>query len=138
MNDVKVEEELTEIEIQKCREAFNAFDKDGSGTIDPEELRNVLEEMGQKPTEEDVLKMINEVDQSNRGVIEFKDFLRAMARQKRMQREREDESDIRDAFDALKGDDGRSSIDAKKLIHIIKDEFNLTIDIEVIFSSNFL
>ena len=45
-----------------CRDAFLAFDKDRSGTIDVWELRQVLEAMGQKPTEEELFQMISEVD----------------------------------------------------------------------------
>ena len=41
---------LTQDEIDGCRDAFLAFDKDRSGTIDVWELRQVLEAMGQKPT----------------------------------------------------------------------------------------
>ena len=41
---------LSQEEIDGCREAFLAFDKDRSGTIDVWELRQVLEAMGQKPT----------------------------------------------------------------------------------------
>lgn len=38
---------LTQEEIDGCREAFLAFDKDRSGSIDVWELRQVLEAMGQ-------------------------------------------------------------------------------------------
>ena len=43
MNDIDVNAILTETEINKSREAFHAFDIDGSGTIDRDELRKVLE-----------------------------------------------------------------------------------------------
>jgi calmodulin len=60
---------LTNKEKQKCYEAFVAFDKNASGYIEKDELRKVLEEMGQKPTEEELIKMINDVDSSGRGAI---------------------------------------------------------------------
>lgn len=37
---------LTNKEKQKVEEAFKAFDKNGSGFIEKDELRAVLEEMG--------------------------------------------------------------------------------------------
>jgi Ca2+-binding EF-hand superfamily protein len=37
---------LTKEEQDKCWEAFSAFDKDGSGYIDANELKIVLEMMG--------------------------------------------------------------------------------------------
>lgn len=42
----------------RCREAFKAFDVDRSGTIDVWELRQVLEAMGQSPTEEELFQMV--------------------------------------------------------------------------------
>ena len=39
-------EGLTPEECQRCDDAFKAFDKDGSGFIDAQELRIVLEMMG--------------------------------------------------------------------------------------------
>jgi len=60
---------LSQEEIDGCREAFLAFDKDRSGTIDVWELRQVLEAMGQKPTEEELFQMISEVCCSPRGMI---------------------------------------------------------------------
>lgn len=74
---------LDEKEKQKCQDAFNAFDKNGSKKIEKNELRLVLEgnfkkidkiiqnwsEMGQNPTEEELIKMINEVDQTGEGAI---------------------------------------------------------------------
>jgi hypothetical protein len=62
---------LTQEEIDGCREAFLAFDKDRSGTIDVWELRQVLEAMGQKPTEEELFQMISEVDDNMSGSIDF-------------------------------------------------------------------
>jgi centrin-1 len=37
---------LTEDEIEEIREAFNLFDTDGSGTIDPKELKAAMESLG--------------------------------------------------------------------------------------------
>ena len=53
------------------REAFLAFDKDRSGTIDVWELRQVLEAMGQAPTEDELFTMISEVDENMSGSIDF-------------------------------------------------------------------
>ena len=70
---------LTKEEEAKCFEAFSAFDKDGSGEIDANELRIVLEMMGQKTTEEEIFRMIAEADASNTGEIDFKQFKRVIA-----------------------------------------------------------
>jgi centrin-1 len=37
---------LTEDEIEEIREAFNLFDTDGSGKIDPKELRAAMQSLG--------------------------------------------------------------------------------------------
>ena len=59
-------EGLTKEEDAKCFEAFSAFDKDSSGKIDANELRIVLEMMGQKTTEEEIFRMIAEADAENK------------------------------------------------------------------------
>lgn len=51
---------LSQEDIDGCRQAFLAFDKDRSGTIDVWELRQVLEAMGQAPTEDELFQMISE------------------------------------------------------------------------------
>jgi EF-hand domain pair len=71
---------LTQEEIDGCRDAFLAFDKDRSGTIDVWELRQVLEAMGQKPTEEELFQMISEVDDNMSGSIDFAEFLKVLCR----------------------------------------------------------
>eukprot|EP01016_Furgasonia_blochmanni_P003441 TRINITY_DN11351_c0_g1_i6.p1 TRINITY_DN11351_c0_g1~~TRINITY_DN11351_c0_g1_i6.p1 ORF type:complete len:196 (+),score=79.88 TRINITY_DN11351_c0_g1_i6:65-652(+) len=130
LNNIDPDTVLTEKEKEKCIEAFHAFDKNGSKAIDSDELRQVLEEMGQKPTEEEILKMINEVDQGNKGAIDLNDFLKVIAYQKLAQ-QNNDEYDTIDAFVALGGSpDKKGYIDAEKLIKIIKEDFNMTIDIE--------
>jgi Ca2+-binding EF-hand superfamily protein len=36
----------SEEEIEEIREAFNLFDTDGSGTIDPKELKSAMQSLG--------------------------------------------------------------------------------------------
>ena len=62
---------LSEEEEKKCDEAFSAFDKDSSGKIDANELRIVLEMMGQKTTEEEIFRMIAEADAESTGEISY-------------------------------------------------------------------
>ena len=129
-DDQENEEGLTKEEEQKCWEAFSAFDKDSSGFIDANELRIVLEMMGQKTTEEEIFRMITEADHENTGQIKYAQFKRVIAEQKRNQR-LTNEEDTLDAFVAMGCQpNGEGYIDADKLIRIIKNEFEMTIDIE--------
>ena len=89
---------LTQEEIDGCRDAFLAFDRDRSGTIDVWELRQVLEAMGQRPTEEELFQMISEVDENMSGSIDFSEFLKVIENQKERAENFDDESDMADAF----------------------------------------
>jgi len=48
--------------ITEIREAFQVFDKDGSGYISSRELGMVMRSLGQNPTEQELMAMINVVD----------------------------------------------------------------------------
>lgn len=122
---------LSQEEIDGCREAFLAFDKDRSGSIDVWELRQVLEAMGQKPTEEELFQMISEVDENMSGCIDFAEFLKVIENQKDRAENFDDESDMIDAFVACGGQPDKSGhVKRETLIRIIKVDFGLTINIE--------
>jgi len=117
--------------IQKCREAFNTFDADGSGTIDTQEMKLLLEAIGESPTEEELFRFMADVDEDGTGEIEFAEFLRAFEKQRGGQDEIENEEDTIDAFIALGGEPDKSGfIDIKKLVKVVKEEFCMTIKIE--------
>ena len=48
---------------KEVREAFELFDKDHSGFINSKELGMVMRSLGQNPTEQELMDMINEVDE---------------------------------------------------------------------------
>lgn len=56
------------------------FDKDGNGTISTKELGIAMRSLGQNPTEQEILEMINEVDIDGNGQIEFPEFCVMMKR----------------------------------------------------------
>lgn len=60
------------------REAFRVFDKDDSGLIDATKLRNVMNGLGQKVTDEEVDDMIREADFDGDGHINYEEFLMMM------------------------------------------------------------
>ena len=97
---------LTEDEKRACKECFDAYDKLGYGTLEAEELQKVLEELGQKPTREELYKMIAEVDQSNKGYIEYKDFIKAIAYYKVIESKNE-EDDTLEAFVSMGGNEDK-------------------------------
>lgn len=123
--------ELSQDEIDACRDSFVHFDRDGSGTIDKYELAKVLEAMGQNPTEEELFQMISEVDIDHSGEIDFVEFLQVIAKQKKRAAEYDDESDFVDAFVACGGKPDKSGhVERSVLVQLIKKDFGLPIDID--------
>ena len=101
-----------------------AFDKEGSGEISSGEVKFVLEMMGLKLSESEMFKMISEIDPDNSGIIMYSDFKPVILEREIAKMKGSDESELLDAFVAMGGQaDGEGCVDAKKLIHTIKQEF---------------
>lgn len=54
----------------ETRAAFDVFDKDGSGTISADELRQVMKSLGENLTDEEIDEMIREADKDKNGAID--------------------------------------------------------------------
>lgn len=67
--------------MEKYKEAFKSFDTDGSGTIDRNELRGVLENGDQHFSEAELDKFLNEADTDGDGTIDYDEFCAMMAKQ---------------------------------------------------------
>ncbi len=62
------------------RAQFDAFDEDGGGTIENDELKGVLRGCGMSVTDKQVDDMIKEFDSDGNGVLDFDEFLAMMFR----------------------------------------------------------
>lgn len=58
------------------KEAFNKFDKDGSGAIDREELALLSKELGHELNEEQLEVALKDLDLNKDGVIDLHEFSR--------------------------------------------------------------
>ena len=77
----RYDQHLTKVERAALKEAFDSIDKDSDGVIDEFELKKLLEEMGEKPSFEDIFKMMNEVNpDDNKGFIDWDDWLHIMCK----------------------------------------------------------
>ena len=56
----------------ETRAAFAVFDKDGSGTISADELRQVMKSLGEDLTDREIDEMIAEADKDRNGSIDCK------------------------------------------------------------------
>ncbi|KAL2130343.1 hypothetical protein VTI74DRAFT_6569 [Chaetomium olivicolor] len=63
---------------QELINAFRVFDKDGSGTISSDELRNVLKSLGENLTDAEVEEMIQLADRDGDGHIDYHEFANIM------------------------------------------------------------
>eukprot|EP00608_Synchroma_pusillum_P010380 CAMPEP_0198419292 /NCGR_PEP_ID=MMETSP1452-20131203/117_1 /TAXON_ID=1181717 /ORGANISM="Synchroma pusillum, Strain CCMP3072" /LENGTH=160 /DNA_ID=CAMNT_0044139417 /DNA_START=44 /DNA_END=526 /DNA_ORIENTATION=- len=69
---------LSEEEVEEIREAFNLFDTDGSGTIDPKELKAAMQSLGFEAKNQTIYQMISDIDKDGSGSIDFDEFLEMM------------------------------------------------------------
>lgn len=61
-------------EADELKVCFEKFDKNGDGHISEEELKQVMSELGEKLTGEEIKDMINDADTNNDGQISFEEF----------------------------------------------------------------
>lgn len=57
---------------EETRRAFDAFDKDHNGTISADELRAVMQSLGENLTKDEIDEMIREADKDGNGEIDCK------------------------------------------------------------------
>ena len=57
--------------VEDLREAFKIFDKNSDGKIDPNELKKVMVNIGEKLTDEEANEMIKEADVDGDGKVNY-------------------------------------------------------------------
>lgn len=65
---------LTEDEVEELREAFNLFDTEASGKMDPRELKSAMQSLGFESKNPTIFNMISELELIGREV-DFEEFL---------------------------------------------------------------
>jgi len=72
-------EEDEEALKKELKEAFRIYDKDCMGYISTDTLKEILHELDNKLTPEDILNIIEEVDEDGSGTLDFDEFMEMMA-----------------------------------------------------------
>uniref|UniRef100_A0A1I8F2L9 Calmodulin n=1 Tax=Macrostomum lignano TaxID=282301 RepID=A0A1I8F2L9_9PLAT len=74
MSEHQQQIDLSEEEIAELHEAFLLFDRDGGGTISANELGDVMRSLGQNPSDEEIKRLIEQVDVDGNGELDFSEF----------------------------------------------------------------
>jgi len=64
---------------KELKEAFRIYDKEGNGFISTNTLKEILKELDNKLSEEDLENIIEEVDEDGSGTLDFDEFMAMMA-----------------------------------------------------------
>ncbi|KAI4368380.1 hypothetical protein MLD38_016942 [Melastoma candidum] len=89
------DEVVSQEQLQCFKDAFSVIDKDGKGFIPPEDLAVVVRSFECRPSEEELQRMIDEIDANQDGMIEFVEFFNKMASK---MREADTEEELKEAF----------------------------------------
>ena len=119
---------LSEEEIDEIREAFNLFDTDGSGTIDPKELKAAMQSLGFEAKNQTIYQMIGDIDKDGSGSIDFEEFLDMMTAKMSDKDSREDIMKVFNLFD----DDQTGKISLRNLKRVAKELGETMTDAELL------
>jgi len=100
--------------LEELREAFLIFDKNRDGTISVSELEQIMQNLGEKPTREEVKLMVAKVDKDGDGNISFDEFVILMASAKSSTDE-----ELRQAFNVF-DTDGSGTISRSELKQVMQ------------------
>ena len=108
---------LSKDEVEELRQAFDLFDTDGNGTIDPKELRAAMQSLGFEAKNQTIYQIIQDIDKEKTGEINFDQFLELMTRRLAGSDTKEDIQKIFELFD----DDKTGYISLQNLKRVAQD-----------------
>lgn len=65
-------------EYSELRQAFNLFDTDGTGVIDPNELKAAMQSLGFESKNPTIYDMVSELASKNSNAVDFTQFVKAI------------------------------------------------------------
>merc|ERR1712048_1321890 len=107
---------LTEEQMEEIREAFGLFDADASGMIDVRELKAAMRALGFEVKNEELKKMVSDVDNDGNGTMEFTEFLSMMTGK---MGEKDSREDIEKVFKLF--DDDNTKISFRNLARVAEE-----------------
>jgi len=136
ITEYKAPRKISDKELEMARKMFFELDRDGSGSIDSEELGVMLRQMGQNPTEQELKDLINSVDDGDKdGQIQLREFLKLYTESIDAKKSGQaGKDDVRNVFCALGGDptDEASTIEKRYLMEYLVEHYELHISEETI------
>merc|ERR1712182_167202 len=108
--------QLSEEQLDEIREAFSLFDSDASGAIDVRELKAAMRALGFEVKNEELKKMVSDVDNDGNGTIEFAEFLSMMTGK---MGEKDSREDIEKVFKLF--DDNTNKISFRNLARVAEE-----------------
>ncbi|CAL9190115.1 unnamed protein product [Musa hybrid cultivar] len=116
---------LNQQKRQEIKEVFDLFDTDQSGSLDAKELNVAMRALGFEMTEEDINRLMTEIDKDRNGAIDFEEFLHMMTAKIG---ERDSKEELTRAFRILDQDNnGRiSDVDIQRVANDLGEKFTLS------------
>lgn len=96
------EDRFTDIEIEKFRQAFIFFDRQGDGTMATDDVCLAMRAMGALVTSKEVKNLLRKYDPDVTGTIDVNDFIACMAE---VLHKDDSEAEIRNAFSVFDKND---------------------------------
>lgn len=114
--NVNAQAKLDTVELKELRDIFELFDEDGSGTIDPAEVTQILSHLGLDKRNPIVFQMIEDM-RARTKAITFDDFLGIVVNRLGDTRSREGLSKLYTVYDS----DGTGIIDFEKFKTVARE-----------------
>jgi Ca2+-binding EF-hand superfamily protein len=96
------EDKFTDIELEKFKEAFIFFDRDGDGTMKSEDVGLALRSMGALVSNKEVHTLLKKYDPDGTGTLDLNDFIACMAE---LINKSDSETEIKGAFSVFDKED---------------------------------
>jgi len=127
---------VTDEELAQCKKVFFELDRDGSGSIDSDEISFMLRSLGLSPSDDDVNLMIEKFDHSKDGKIQLREFVQMYAAGLDTQHAGREE-DFLDTYRAVSGNpaDAKSTVAKGDVMNLLQDNYELEVDLDKLFDT---